>query len=149
MQMNKLSKLQKTLICGLAAGVLLMIVSFDQGNTDVKIDTYADSTQLELKIAQLIKKTYSLKEVSVILTYDTNGEKITSADCGDSDSGSDGFVFSTANNQPFVISEKLPYVRGALISASDISSDESAEIQKAVATLLGISTSKVDVIYSN
>ncbi|MBQ7901999.1 MAG: hypothetical protein IJ365_08580 [Clostridia bacterium] len=147
--MNKLSKFQKALICAIAVGILLMVISFEPANTDVNNDTYADSTQLELKIAQLIKKTYSLKEVSVILTYDTNGEKITSADYDDSDGGGDGFVFSTENTKPFVVSEKLPYVRGALISASDISSEESAEIQKAVATLLGISTSKVDVIYSN
>ena len=58
-------------------------------------------------------------------------------------------VFGGNNREPFVISEKLPYVRGALISAGDIPPQKTEEIQEAVATLLGISSSKVNVIISD
>ncbi len=95
---------------------------------------------LEQKIADIIKMTYDIKQCYVILTYDTNGEKVIN------DKSDNKMTFSA--NAPFVTSEKLPYVRGALISAKGVSEINCAQIRNAVATLLGISDSKVTVIYN-
>lgn len=142
MKQIKLSEKRIILLIILASGILLMILS--NGSYD-KTPAPADSALvLEEKIAALVEKTYRIKDVSVILTYDTYGEKITAPDTSET-----GSVFGSGNSQPFVISEKLPYVRGVLISAKNITFEKSVEIQKAVATLLGINSSKVNVIYSD
>ena len=142
MYLNRLTKKQIILLVALVAGIALMLIPGKEESGD--IPQLNEALVLENKIAELIEKTYSANDVSVILTYDTNGEKITSAQDVDSENS---FGISSNRNEPFVISEKLPYVRGVLISADNIDQVQSEQIRSAVATLLGISTSKVNVIY--
>lgn len=88
----------------------------------------------------MLKDTYNVDKVSVILTYDSNGEKI----------------YSQENNKDIlgktddlaVKSEKLPYVRGALIAVNNIDHETSEKIKEAIAVLLGVSKEKVIVIYN-
>ena len=142
MKKIKISDKRILLVILLAFGIILIMFADD---IHENIPEPTDSAMvLEQKIADLLEKTYNTDDVSVILTYDTMGEKITTADEYDSND-----VFSGNNREPFVISEKLPYVRGALNSAGDIPPQKTEEIQEAVATLLGISSSKVNVIISD
>lgn len=142
MKKIKISDKRILLVILLAFGIILIMFADDSHEN---IPEPTDSAMvLEQKIADLLEKTYNTDDVSVILTYDTMGEKITTADEYDSND-----VFGGNNREPFVISEKLPYVRGALISAGDIPPQKTEEIQGAVATLLGISSSKVNVIISD
>lgn len=142
MKKIKISDKRILLVILLAFGIILIMFADDSHEN---IPEPTDSAMvLEQKIADLLEKTYNTDDVSVILTYDTMGEKITTVDEYDSND-----VFGGNNREPFVISEKLPYVRGALISAGDIPPQKTEEIQGAVATLLGISSSKVNVIISD
>ncbi len=129
----------KFFVIAILIGVFLMLIPQKDFNND-KTESADTCLVLEEKIADIIELTYDIEHCSVILTYDTNGEKVVN-----NNTKSD-MTFS--DNSPFVTSEKLPYVRGALISAKGISNTHSLEIRNAVATLLGISDSKVIVIYN-
>ena len=137
------------------AGVIMMLVpktdfSFTQTNKNV------DSIDVEKKIESVIKKTYSIKEVSVIITYDTYGEKILEYDYEQTVSGPEDtlrktfqkkYIGNASDKTPFIKSEKLPVVRGALICAKGIDEEVSYKIREAVSTLLGVKINKVHVIY--
>ena len=130
------------LILMVVIGIILLLYA---DMPSVENNNSADSAfVLEQKIADMVEQTYAVDRVSVIITYDTMGEKITA-----SGSHEKGNIFDNSNNEPFVVSEKLPYVRGVLISAEHLTKDNAKELQVAVATLLGINSSKVNVIYSN
>lgn len=137
---NKLEIINKYkyFIIIILAGMLLMMIP-QKGYNKNTCETDV-SFVLEQKIADIIKLTYDIEQCSVILTYDTNGEKVIN------DTQKSEMSFSS--NSPFVTSEKLPYVRGALISAKGINEIDCDEIRSAIATLLGISDSKVTVIYN-
>lgn len=157
-----LLKTKKTLFALLALGIILMAISHF-GTSEKKVDkgalgTFfsdksiddgtADSQVLENKIAAMLKRAYSLEDVSVIITYDTAGEKIIEnrfEQNSESDSLYDSF--GKRNSEPFVKGEKLPGVRGALVCAYPLSENSSYEIKNAVSTLLGVSVNRVSVIY--
>ncbi len=140
MKQIKLSDKRVLLLVLLVVGILLMLMPEKTAKREQ--ETSGSAFVLEQKIATMIEKTYKINDVSVILTYDTNGEKITSP------GSEEDLSFGKSASEPFIVSEKLPYVRGVLISAKNISKDKSEELQRAVATLLGISSSKVNIIYS-
>lgn len=153
-----LLKTKKMLFALLALGIILMSVShfgaqsatggvfskIFSHNTD-KGDT--SSEQLEERIADVIKSTYSLEEVSVIITYDTAGEKIVEREYAAEVSDDKTYSFGNRAAEPFVKGEKLPGVRGALVCAYPLSEDLSYDIKNAVSTLLGVSVNRVSVIY--
>ena len=139
MKQIKISNKRLILIILFIFGIAIMINSGD--NSQSVPDSSDSAFILEEKIAYMLERTYKTKDVSVILTFDTYGEKITVYDSVDNKN-----IFENKADEPFVVSEKLPYVRGALISASGIPDSQTSEIQQAVATLLGISSSKVNVI---
>ena len=142
--MNKIRLTDKKIVLAIILMIGIFLVIYSGGSSE-NVENPPDSALvLETKIASLLKKTYRSKDVSVILTYDTSGEKITQSETKEEKS-----VFSGSGNVPFVVSEKLPYVRGAVVSISEISEDEMIEIQQAVATLLGINSTKVNVISSD
>ncbi len=148
-------KSKKIIFLVFLAGVLMMILpkpdfSLPENKENVH------SVDIEKKIESVIKKTYSLKEVSVIITYDTYGEKILEYDYEQTVSGLEDtpkrtfqkkYIGNASDKTPFIKSEKLPVVRGALICAKDINEDISYKIREAVATLLGVKINKVHVIY--
>ena len=141
-KLNKIPREQIVLIIFIFIGILLMIFG---NNPKLHVKNISNESELETKIARLIMDTYFIENVSVILTYDTNGEKITSD--YDRVSQNDEYTFSTGFKEPFVTSEKLPYVRGVLISAPYINDSVCDDIVCGVSTLLGINPSKVNVIY--
>ena len=141
MRQIKFNNRKILLIVLVAIGILLLLYN---GKPSENISNSDNSTLvLEEKIANMIEQTYCVKRVSVIITYDTFGEKITASGPVDTDK-----LFGTERGEPFVVSEKLPYVRGVLISADNLTQENSEKLQYAVATLLGINSSKVNVIYS-
>lgn len=153
-----LLKTKKMLFALLALGIILMSVShFGRNDSSVgplsKIfSRTADSgdisaEQLEKKIAAVIKSAYSLDEVSVIITYDTAGEKIVEHEYSGKTSGEKAYSFGSSADEPFVKGEKLPGVRGALVCAHPLSEDLSYDIKNAVSTLLGVPVNRVSVIY--
>lgn len=124
----------KVFLILIVAGAVLMLMPdlFYDKKTDQNPDV---SLVLEEKIEKTIEDTYNIKHCSVILTYDTNGEKLIQNNT------------STFSSEPIVKSEKLPYVRGVMISANGINNSISEEICNSVAVLLGVNPSKVTVIY--
>ena len=148
-------KSKKIIFFMFLAGVIMMLLPKQEFSLpDNKGDIYNDD--IEKKIESVIKKTYSLKEVSVIITYDTYGEKILEYDYEQTVSGSEDvskstfqkkYIGNSADKTPFIKSEKLPVVRGVLICAKDINEDMSYKIKEAVSTLLGVKINKVHVIY--
>lgn len=153
-----LLKTKKMMFALLALGIILMSVSHfgandSSGGLFSKIFTQPSdsgdisSEKLEEKIAAVIKSAYSLDEVSVIITYDTAGEKIVEREYTAAASGEKTFSFGTSSAQPFVKGEKLPGVRGALVCAYPLSEDLSYDIKNAVSTLLGVPVNRVSVIY--
>ncbi len=148
-------KSKKIIFFILLAGILMMLLP--QPNLSLPENKEkVQSLDIEKKIESVIKKTYSLKEVSVIITYDTYGEKILEYDYEQTVSGLEDtskrtfqkkYVGNASDKTPFIKSEKLPVVRGALICAKDINEEISYKIQEAVSTLLGVKINKVRVIY--
>lgn len=148
-------KSKKIIFLIFLAGILMMLLpkpdfSLHENNDKVY------SVDIEKKIESVIKKTYSLKEVSVIITYDTYGEKILEYDYEQTVSGLEDssrktfqkkYIGNASDKTPFIKSEKLPVVRGVLICAKDINEDVSYKIREAVSTLLGVKINKVHVIY--
>ena len=137
----ELTKKYRVFVILIIIGIIFMLLPLDNQNEQSTLPEDA-SVVLEEKISELIEKTYAVDELSVILTYDTYGEKII-----DEPIDSEQSVFGE-NNAPFVKSEKLPYVRGALIAVKNIDENTSNNIKNAIAVLLGINTNKVTVIYN-
>lgn len=151
-------KSNKYIVIMFLVGVFLMVISRIYPYNVVKIDEnthYSVSENLEEEIAHIIQKTYNLENTYVIVTYDTLGEKVLEYNYEQSVSGTDNNSMKTFQKssvpdkdtkQPFVKAEKLPFVRGALVSVSPVDTDTAYDIQVAVATLLGVSVNKVNVI---
>ena len=146
----------KYIILMLLVGVILMCLPLNKGE-----NTYQSSAEhtlhydIEEKIAQILKDTYSLEYANVILTYDTYGEKIleynyeqsvTDFENKSSKTYQKNSVSDKETNQPFVKTEKLPSVRGVLVSVSCVTDDVIYDIRDATATLFGVSVNKVNVI---
>ncbi len=153
-----LLKTKKMIFALLALGIILMSVShfgsgepsgglFSRTFSQPAAGDDVSSEQLEEKIAAIIKSAYSLDEVSVIITYDTAGEKIVEHEYAAEASGERAYSFGSSAAAPFVKGEKLPGVRGALVCAYPLSEDLSYDIKNAVSTLLGVSVNRVSVIY--
>ena len=153
-----LMKTKKMLFALLALGIILMSLSHfgAQGTTGGMLSRFflhtsdcgeISSERLEERIAEVIKSTYSLEEVSVIITYDTSGEKIVEREYEAETGGKNTYSFGNNAAEPFVRGEKLPGVRGALVCAYPLSENLSYDIKNAVSTLLGVSVNRVSVIY--
>ena len=137
---NKIDLKGKYLIVAfvLIVGIIMMILPSSQKSISYTDD---DNTLiLEQKISKMISDTFASEKVSVILTYDTNGEKIYEP--------SKDSKFINSDSESHVKSEKLPYVRGALIAVDNIDVETSEKIKNAISVLLGISSNKVTVIYN-
>ena len=137
---NKIDLKGKYLIVAfvLIVGIIMMILPSSQKSISYTDD---DNTLiLEQKISKMISDTFAIEKVSVILTYDTNGEKIYEP--------SKDSKFINSDSESHVKSEKLPYVRGALIAVDNIDVETSEKIKNAISVLLGISSNKVTVIYN-
>lgn len=119
-------------------GIAMMVFTSNAPNHEKSYD-FNSHLDLENKITEMLKSTYGFDEVSVILTFDTTGEKIY-------EPGEDSDIITQNNN--LVKSEKLPYVRGALIAVNSIDIETCEHIKEAIAILLGISKEKVSVIYN-
>ena len=123
----------------LIIGVFMMVIPSNP-KQEHEVNGLDTTLVLEERISKMLKDTYSLENVSVILTYDTNGEKF----------------YEHVNNSNLTVkideqtikSEKLPYVRGALIAVNNIDFETSEKIKEAISVLLGISSDKVTVIYN-
>jgi len=137
---NKIDLKGKYLIVAffLIIGIIMMILPSSHKNK-----SYTDTDNavfLEQKISKMISDTFSVEKVSVILTYDTTGEKIYEP--------SKDSKLINSDSEFNVKSEKLPYVRGALIAVDNIDVETSEKIKNAISVLLGISSNKVTVIYN-
>lgn len=137
---NKIDLKGKYLIVAfiLIVGIIMMILPSSQKNK-----SYTDTDNavfLEQKISKMISDTFSVEKVSVILTYDTTGEKIYEP--------SKDSKLINSDSESHIKSEKLPYVRGALIAVDNIDVETSEKIKNAISVLLGISSNKVTVIYN-
>ena len=137
-KINKLKSNYIAIVFVLILGVFMMILPRDNSHNDDISDSGA-TLVLETRISQMLKDTYSIDKASVILTYDTTGEKIYNHE-NDSD-------LLMKKDELMVKSEKFPYVRGALIPLNNISPETSEKIREAIAVLLGVSKEKVIVIY--
>lgn len=146
----------KYIIVMYVAGVILMSIPIEKIRPISTIDySHGISVDIENKIAETVKETYSLKYAKVIITYDTYGEKIleynyeqsvTDSENNTSKTYQKSSVSDKENNQPFVKTEKLPSVRGVLVSVSCVDDETIYDIRSATATLLGVSVNKVNVI---
>lgn len=149
-------RLAKYIIVMFVAGIFLMTLPFENRTSVLTADSSKIiSSDIENKIAQTIKDTYSLKYSKVIITYDTYGEKVLEYNYEQSVIDSENNTSKTyqknsvsdkENNQPFVKTEKLPSVRGVLVSVSFVDEETVYDIRSATATLLGVSVNKVNVI---
>ena len=151
MKLFELHKSIKFYVVLFIFGILLIFISNFNTNKTNNTKEQFYNTDLEKSIVSVIKKTYDVTTVEVIITYDSYGEKIPDYDYERKVSDNDNIYFKKTlngktNNQPFIKTEKLPDVRGALISVSGISENQINDIRLAVSTLLGVSVNKVNVI---
>ena len=128
-------KKYKIFVLFIAAGIALILFSDMNFSSELKNDT--QYSELEQKIANVIAENYNIKNCEVIITYDSNGEKILN------NKAEEGVIFG---GQPFVKSERLPFARGVLICAGGIDDATSGAIVDAVSVLLGINSSKIAII---
>lgn len=146
----------KYIILLFLSGVILMVFpSFPKENDEKSIQNIV-SDNLEKRICETLIKTYHLERADVIITYDTNGEKIIEYNYEQTISDDDNkskktyqknYVTDKSSDIPFVKSEKLPGVRGVLVSVSGGNEDIYYDIRSAVSTLLGVSVNKVNIIF--
>lgn len=133
-------------------GVIILVAAkfnFHTGQTNDQ--NYSFNYEIGDTIAEVIDKTYSLNDTQIIITFDTSNEKILEYEYEQKISEKEKIytkktISDRSYDQPFVKSERLPLVRGVLVSVSDVNDSEIYDIRRAVATLLGISVNKVNVI---
>ncbi len=170
------SKSTFLVILGLLGMVLILISSFDIGQynsgkesentlqtaTD-KSDGYAE--RLELRLEKIISDMLGGSEVSVLITLESGSEYVyadeikTDADVTkdqsalktqESDSNYKTYVIvkdADGNEQPLVVTEKMPIIRGVVIVCENgQTSNVAAAVRLAVKSALNVDDSKICVI---
>lgn len=141
----------KYIFFAFVAGFILMLLPSQTEEHSISYGYEISDKSLKNEVSKILKETYKLSYANVIITYDTSGEKVLEYDYEQTVTEKENkylrnSVNDKSSNQPFVKSEKLPDVRGVLVSVSPADEALCAEIRRAVATLLGAPVNRVNVI---
>ncbi|MBQ8525194.1 MAG: hypothetical protein IJ460_00515 [Clostridia bacterium] len=147
----KTSKFRNAVLLFLTGIILMLLPDISFTPKAVSSGEKAFPDGIEQSLSEALRETYNLEYAKVIITYDTYGEKVVEYNYEQTVSDTENTyqkssVADKSSNQPFVKTEKLPYVRGALVSVSAADENTCFEIRSAVSTLLGVSVNKVNVI---
>ncbi len=138
------------LIFILGAAVLAVFFSSFQGSSAGEPDKNLNQG-LEKKLEAALSRMQGVGEVSVVINYESSGEKIPafSTDTSISEDGSNQKTeITSVSGGALILKERQPEIRGAVIvakGAEDIGVRMS--IISAATTLLGITADKVEVLY--
>ena len=141
----------KYIVFTFIAGVFLMLLPSENPKSEESYNYEISDKALKNKVSKILKDTYKLDYANVIITYDTSGEKVLEYDYEQTITENENkylrnSVNDKSSNKPFVKSEKLPDVRGVLVSVAPADEILCTEIRRAVATLLGTPVNRVNVI---
>lgn len=143
-------------------GVVLILLPKSKTGGAIKPAAQQESFSLEQqerKLAEALSQISGAGEVTVVLSLDNSGEKTVAQDIKDSEDNSDTrhsrdstvstVIITPESGQktPYVLSERYPQYRGALIIAegAEVAAVQLA-ITKAVASLTGLGTDRITVV---
>lgn len=165
MDIKKLKNIKITyLVIALAAGIALVALSdglpkSDPGQTaETQTQKPPDNSSVEKRLEKIIESIDGVSEADVFVTYENSGVKTIATVSDESTSTDEGKRSFTGKSQavtvrdgsseePFVEEEKLPEVRGVIISAKGVGDASlNALITDAVASAMGVPVHRVKIL---
>lgn len=171
-------KKEHIIVC-ILVGVLLVIIALpvkDSKSTSKTKEVTKSETQvpketrnqLEERLEEALRQVQGVGDVSVVITYETNGERVVEKDISQDTSSTDSqgqeggkdnvtskstkeeTIFEkdgSGNEVPYVISEKQPMIRGVLVVAKGADQPVIVQnIQEAVRALFQVEPHKIKVM---
>ena len=164
MNILKLKSKKIYLIMALAAGIVVVMLSGlmpgekEPAKKDVTTSVMPDTDKLENRLKNIIETIGGVSDVSVFVTYENKGkrkivttsEETTSQDETKRNSSLKSRIVTSKTNsgeEPFVSEELLPEVRGVIICAKGVESEETRLlISDAVSGAMNVPIHRVKVL---
>ncbi len=165
MDIKKLKSIKITyLIIALAAGIALVVLSNGMPKSAPKERTVTeshkppDTVDVERRLKEIIESIDGVSDADVFITYENSGVKNIATVTDETYAADDDKRTNSGKSQvvtvrdgssetPFVEEEKLPQVRGVIISAKGVSDMSlNALITDAVASAMGVPVHRVKIL---
>lgn len=150
--------------------VLALIIFVSTGgiscgmNADKANDSVSETTskapnekELEVRLSEILTKINGAGRVKVMITYDNTTEIVTAedqnrtnGDGGSSEEVSPATVSYGGNEEPIILTELMPRIRGVIVVADGATNIKvKVDLQTAVQTVLGVSLDRISVFAMN